>query len=91
MAFYPGSFAPPSVPAGTPKFNAAARAQRVNQAQHLEERLRNGISQVAVAGMAAVVAQLETQQVLPSIYFYMTGLQPSLGLVKTTSLSKRHP
>ena len=45
----------------------SARAQRVNQAQYVEEQLRNGISPVAVAGIAALLTQLETMQALPSV------------------------
>ena len=45
----------------------AARTQRVNQVQFIEERLRNGISPAAVTGITALLAQLETQPTLPSI------------------------
>ena len=44
-----------------------ARAQRVNQAQYVEERLRNGLPPVAVAGVAALLTQLETMQMLPGV------------------------
>ena len=45
----------------------AVRTQRVNQVQFIEERLRNGISPAAVAGITALLAQLETQHTLPSL------------------------
>ena len=45
----------------------AARTQRVNQVQFIEERLRNGISPAAVTGITALLAQLETQPTLPSL------------------------
>ena len=45
----------------------AARTQRVNQVQFIEERLRNGISPTVVAGITALLAQLETQPTLPSL------------------------
>ena len=45
----------------------AARTQRVNQVQFIEERQRNGISPAAVAGITALLAQLETQPTLPSL------------------------
>ena len=47
--------------------NSPARAQRVNQAQYVEERLRNGLPPVAVAGVAALLTQLETMQTLPGV------------------------
>ena len=53
MAYYPGLSVPSTVPAGTPRTQEAARAQRVNQAQFIEERLRNGIPPAGVAGIAA--------------------------------------
>ena len=56
---------PPSVPAGTPRTQETARAQRVSQAQYIEERLMNGIPPVAVDGVAAVLTQLETMQTIP--------------------------
>ena len=45
----------------------AARTQRVIQVQFIEKRLRNGISPAAVAGITALLAQLETQPTLPSL------------------------
>ena len=44
-----------------------ARAQRLNQAQYVEDRLRNGHPPVAVAGVAALLTQLETMQTLPGV------------------------
>ena len=45
----------------------AARGHRSNQVQYIEERLRNGISLAAVAGIIALLAQLETQPTLPNL------------------------
>ena len=42
-----------------------ARAQRTNQVQYVEERIRNGLSPLAVAGVAALLTQLDTMQTLP--------------------------
>ena len=56
---------PPPVPAGTQRTQETARAQRVSQAQYVEERLRNGIPPLAVAGVAALLTQLDTMQALP--------------------------
>ena len=39
MGFCPGSSVLPSVPPGTPRTHEAAEAQRVNQAQYVEEHL----------------------------------------------------
>ena len=44
-----------------------ARAQRVNQGQYVEDRLRNSLPPVAVAGVAALLTQLETMQTLPGV------------------------
>ena len=44
-----------------------APAQRVNQAQYVENRLRNSLPPVAVAGVAALRIQLETMQTLPGV------------------------
>ena len=52
--------------AGTADSYDAARGQRINQLQYQEEKLRNGISPAAVAGLTALLAQLEAQQTLPS-------------------------
>ena len=67
MAFCPNASSTLSVPTSTPRTQEAARAQRVSQVQCLEERLRNGIPTVTVAGIAAMLAQLETRQVLPNV------------------------
>ena len=56
-----------SVPAGTAPIHDAARGQRTNQVQHIEEWLRNGIPPAAVAGKTALLVQLETQPTLPSM------------------------
>ena len=45
----------------------SARAQRVNQAQFVEDRLRNGLPPVAIAGVAALLTQLDTMQTLPGV------------------------
>ena len=67
MAYYLSNSMPPPVPAGTSRAPETARAQRVNQAQYVEERLRNGLPPVAVAEVAALLTQLETQQALPGM------------------------
>ena len=67
MAFYPNSSIPPPASTGTPRTQASARAQKVSQAQYIEERLRNGILPVAVAGVAALLTQLDTMQALPGM------------------------
>ena len=59
--------APAAMPASAPPNQDAARAQRSNQVQFIEERLRNGISPAAVAGITALLAPLETQPTLPSL------------------------
>ena len=59
--------APAAMPAQPQPNQNAARTQRVNQVQFIEERLRNGISPTAVAGITALLAQLETQPTLPSL------------------------
>ena len=45
----------------------SARAQRVNQAQYVEDRLRNGLPPVAIGGVAALLTQLDTMQTLPGV------------------------
>ena len=55
------------MPAGTPRAQETARAQRVSQAKCIEEPLRNGIPPVAVAGVAALLTQLVTMQTLPGM------------------------
>ena len=64
---------PPPVPAGTPRTQESARAQRVSQAQYVEERLRKGIPLVAVAGVAALLTQLDTMQALPCMSLAITA------------------
>ena len=44
-----------------------ARAQRFNKAHNVEDRLRNGLPPVALAGVAALLTQLETMQTLPGV------------------------
>ena len=73
MVFYSISSMPPPVPAGTQRTHETARAQRVSQAHYVEERLRNGIPPVAVAGMAALLTQLETMQALPGMSLVITA------------------
>ena len=67
MAYYPNNSMPATGPHSARPQNSPARAQRVNQAQYVEERLRNGLSPVAVAGVAALLTQLETMQTLPGV------------------------
>ena len=59
--------APAAMPAHAQPNQNAARTERINQVQFVEERLRNGISPAAVAGITALLAQLETQPTLPSL------------------------
>ena len=66
MAYCPSNSVPATGPNST-RPQESARAQRVNQAQYVEERLRNGLPPVAVAGVAALLTQLETMQTLPSV------------------------
>ena len=56
-----------AMPVQPPPNQNAARTQRVNQVQFIEERLRNGISPAAVAGITALLAQWETQPTLLSV------------------------
>ena len=56
-----------SVPAGNSRPYDAARGHRINQAQYLEKRLRNGLFPAAVASMTALQAQMEPQQTLLSM------------------------
>ena len=65
MAYHHNASA--AMPAQPQPNQNAARIQRVNQVQFIEERLRNGISPAAVAGITALLAQLETQPTLPSL------------------------
>ena len=64
---------PSPVPAGTPRTQESARAQSVSQAQYVEERLKNGILPVAVAGVAALRTQLDTMQALPGMSLAITA------------------
>ena len=59
--------APAAMPASTQPNQDVARTQRVRKVQYIEERLRNGISPAAIAGITALLAQLETQPTLPSL------------------------
>ena len=69
MAYYPNNTVP--IPTTGPHSNRSqelpARAQRTNQVQYVEERLRNGLSSLAVAGVAALLTQLDTMQTLPGV------------------------
>ena len=69
MAYYPNNTMP--IPTTGPHSNRSqelpARAQRTNQVQYVEERLRNGLSPLAVAGVAALLTQLDTMQTLPGV------------------------
>ena len=73
MAFYPNSSMPPPASTGTPRTQESARAPRMSQAQYIEERLRNGIPPVAVAGVAALLTQLDTMQALPGMSLVITA------------------
>ena len=55
------------MPASTAPIHDAARGQRTNQVQFIEEMLRSDISPAAVAGLTVLLAQLETQTTLPSM------------------------
>ena len=65
MAYYHTASA--AMPAQPQPNQNAARTQQVNQVQFIEERLCDGISPAAVAGITALLAQLETQPTLPSL------------------------
>ena len=67
MAYQPNNSMPATRPHGARPQNSPARAQRVNQAEYVEEQLRNGLSPVAVAGVAASLTQLERMQTLPGV------------------------
>ena len=69
MAYYPNNTVPiPTTgPYGNRSQELPARAQRTNQVQYVEERLRNGLSPLAVAGVAALLTQLDTMQTLPGV------------------------
>ena len=64
MAYYPNNTVP--IPTTGPHTNRS-RAQRTNQVRYVEERLRNGLSPLAVAGVAALLTQLDTMQTLPGV------------------------
>ena len=69
MAYYPNNTV--TIPTTGPHSNRSqelpARAQRTNQVQYVEEPLRNGLSPLAVAGVAALLTQLDTMQTLPGV------------------------
>ena len=69
MAYYPNNTVPISTtgPHANRTQELPARAQRTNQVQYVEERLRNGLSPLAVAGVAALLTQLDTMQTLPGV------------------------
>ena len=71
MAHCPNSSAP-ATGSNSARPQESARAQRVNQAQYVEERLRDGLSPVAVAGVAALLTQLESMQMLPNASLSIT-------------------
>ena len=56
-----------AMPASASPHHDPARRQRSNQVQYIEEKLPNGISPAAVAGMSALLAHLEMQPTLPSL------------------------
>ena len=65
MAYH--QMASAAMPATASPNHDSARGQRLIQVQYIEERLHNGISSVAVAGITVLIAQLETQPTLPSL------------------------
>ena len=69
MAYYPNNTVPVSTtgPHANRTQELPARAQRTNQVQYVEERLRNGLSPLAVAGVPALLTQLDTMQTLPGV------------------------
>ena len=66
MAYCPSNSVPATGPSSA-RPQESARAQRVNQAQFVEDRLRNGLPPVAIAGVAALLTQLDTMQTLPGV------------------------
>ena len=66
MAYCPSNSVPTTGPSSA-RPQESARAQRVNQAQFVEDRLRNGLPPVAIAGVAALLTQLDTMQTLPGV------------------------
>ena len=79
MACHPTAFS--SVPTGTAPSQYAARRQRTNQVQYIEERLRNGIPPSAVADITALLAQLETQ---PTLLFMAVSILADVSGYKRT-------
>ena len=71
MAHCPNNSAP-ATGSNSARPQESARAQRVNQALYVEERLRDGRSPVAVAGVAALLTQLESMQMLPNASLSIT-------------------
>ena len=69
MAYHPNNSVPiiTTGPHSNRSQEMPARAQRTNQVQYVEERLRNGLSPLAVAGVAALLTQLDTMQTLPGV------------------------
>ena len=67
MAYHPDNMVPIATTGPYRPQESPARAQRTNQVQYVEERLRNGLSPLAVAGVAALLTQLETMQTLPGV------------------------
>ena len=69
MAYYPNNTVPIATtgPHANRTQELPARAQRTNQVQYVEERLRNGLSPLAVAGVAALLTQLDSMQTLPGV------------------------
>ena len=67
MAYHPDNMVPIATTGPYRPQESPARAQRTNQVQFVEERLRNGLSPLAVAGVAALLTQLETMQTLPGV------------------------
>ena len=66
MAYCPSNSVPATGP-NSARPQESAQAQRVNQAQFVEDRLRNGLPPVAIAGVAALLTQLDTMQTLPGV------------------------
>ena len=87
MAYYPNNSVP-ATGSHSSRLQESARAQRVNQAQYVEDRLRNGLPPVAEAGVAALLTQLETMQTLPgvslSIVAEVAGYRRTLTCVNNT-------
>ena len=69
MAYHPNNTVPiiTTGPHSNRSQEMPARAQRTNQVQYVEERLRNGLSPLTVAGVAALLTQLDTMQTLPGV------------------------